>query len=131
MRRGQALTLLLGFVGLVLAALPVLLPLPAQTFDGARATCGRGDSSEPALWVKLQPNSVTEGDQAPNTPEASAIEARFRSFCQGVADTRLEWSAVLVASVTAIAVAALVFFGWRPPRGTDVRRVDLFDERRS
>jgi hypothetical protein len=110
-------------VGVALIATGVILAfsaLPKQTFDAADAWCGPGTTSSSAVSVRLHPDSVNSGGSSPTnlTPAQQQIVAQdnaaFKSFCQHVADQRLEESVVMFGPGLVFAGAAAVLALARP-----------------
>ena len=88
----QRLILLVGIAGVIAAVVLALLPLPSVTEFGATiSSCGPGLSSESALGVKLNPNSVNEGSNGQSPAQAQA----FVDYCQSLANDRLVVVAVI------------------------------------
>jgi hypothetical protein len=101
-------------VGLVFAAfLMAFIPLPTQ--EGGFGWCGPGASSESAVVVRINPDSVNSGFGVDtSTPEYQQQARQFKALCEGVADTRLQECAVLLFVGAALAVASVAFLTYRP-----------------
>jgi hypothetical protein len=99
------------------AAILLFSPLPVQNMGlGAIGTCGPGYSSESALSVRMNPNSVVEGqrDVDPTSIIAAQEQQEWVDYCVGVADSRLKLSAVIGVVGVLIGAATLVLAATRP-----------------
>ena len=127
-RQYRATFIALAVAGLATAVVGVvfaLIPLPTQNVSLLGGTggawCGPGSTSESALVVRLDPNSVNSGDTGDTTnitpAQIATAKRQFKSYCVGIADTRLTLAGVLlgVGAVLALAmVVALYRIDWRP-----------------
>jgi len=71
------------------------------------AWCGPGTTSGSAVGVKLNPKSVTEG----STTQSAAEQQAFISYCEGLANTRLQLVGVVGGASIAGAAMAIWVMG--------------------
>ena len=115
-------SVLLGLAATVYAFLLAFLPLPTQSFLSGSAWCGPGSSSESAVFVRINPDSVNGGSQPFITGSLSASQQQqldeantaFKAYCTGVADTRLEQAAVVLLLGLAVGGAAVLLLKQKP-----------------
>jgi len=104
---------------LVIAAfLLAFIPLPTQQVGFGTAFCGPGAASEAAVLVLINPDSVNSGDAASgadtSTPAYQQQAEQFKALCTGVATSRLQECAVLLAVGAALAIASVALLTYRP-----------------
>lgn len=110
----------LGLVSVALigwAAALLFIPLPAQNMGlGTVGTCGPGYSSESALSVRVDPNSVVDGqrDVDPTSIVAAQEQQEWVDYCVGLADSRLKLSAVIGIVGVLVGAATVVLATTRP-----------------
>ena len=104
---------------LVIAAfLLAFIPLPTQQVGFGTAWCGPGAASESAVLVLINPDSVNSGDAASgadtSTPAYQQQAEQFKALCTGVATSRLQECAVLLAVGAALAITSVALLTSRP-----------------
>jgi len=102
----------------IAAFLLAFIPLPTQQVGFGTAWCGPGAASESAVLVLINPDSVNSGDAASgadtSTPAYQQQAEQFKALCTGVATSRLQECAVLLAVGAALAIASVAFLTYRP-----------------
>ncbi|QPG90955.1 hypothetical protein [Rhodococcus qingshengii] len=117
---GTSVLVALGLVAVAMigwAAVLLFIPLPAQNMSlGSVGTCGPGYSSESALSVRMNPNSVVEGQQNvdPTSIVAAQEQQEWVDYCVGVADSRIKLSAVIGVVGVLVGAATVVLSTTRP-----------------
>jgi hypothetical protein len=103
----QRLMLVIGLAGVIAAAILALSPLPAVTAFGAEVGwCGPGTASESALAVTTNPSSVNSGSSG-NLQQQQA----FMAYCEGIANSRLQWAGVVALASVIGAGSAIWILG--------------------
>jgi hypothetical protein len=114
--------ILVGLALVVIGFVLAFIPLPTQDFAGSTGWCGPGTTSESAVFVRLDPNSVNDGDSSLQPQPSSSVtqgqidqaKAEFKSYCTGIADTRLEQASVLTLPGLILGVGAVALLRSKP-----------------
>jgi hypothetical protein len=108
-----------GLTGVIGGIVLVVIPLPTQ----ALGTCGAGSSSSSAVEVKLNPSIVNAGSGTGATAPSQQEHKAWEATCQGVADSRIELSVIIVgASVVGALFVAHLISGVEAPAGAPAGR---------
>jgi hypothetical protein len=99
----QRVMLVFGLVGVAAAVTLALLPLPPISWPmGGFATCGPGSSPDSAIMIKLDPQSVNQGNQG----TAVGVQQTLVNYCTAAANDRF-W----LCLVTVLAPIAIIVVG--------------------